>query len=625
MNGTFARRRVCLIWVVLASLLYGGVAHAEPIYKEYKYRFEEYYDWYIPFKQAVRSRDKKAIQTTYENLVSERPENFFIANATLDLAKYDFSNGDEDAARTKLMSLLSNSPVFKEKALTLLIQEALKRNDKQAVLKWYGQLISQCPDADLNNDLWSDIQETFLDPLTLNDTLLTFNDKLGYLRNLVRKEFYIRAKDVGLLLLPECKTPKIRSEVEFLIGYSYYKLMQPPSAADFFKQSLKHDKKSPFYEDTQFYLARSYEESGEFQKAEQQYLENLRKKKDNRELSKNYFYLVSLYKTYGPYENQLKMESEFKNLFPNDKYYKKYLWISKWDAFRKESDQSPTKLKKMMENERAYEKIEPFYSNQTAKKRIKQHPLSFELYSLLLTWAQAEKKIKNVVIDRYDTLKKIGLEEMAIDEIRYRYFQRSVSSYSDREAWVYIYYDKGDYYNAVDEAKLLVLESETTKQPISRFVVEALYPKAYEAWVQKYAKKFRVEPEILWALMREESQFFPRYTSISKKSGLCPISSEVAKEVAWRMGENWNNLVDLKDPETNIKFATYYLSDLLKQFNGNIHLAILAFHHSPIVASKIAQKTKSHDLNTILKETPYADGRELLVRFNDSYIAYKLF
>jgi len=605
----------------------GSTTFSEPNYKEHRYTFGDYYDFYIPFKKAIDRNDESDAQKQYDALLNERPDPFFSGYASAELARFYFKRGDNKTAQKKALALLSQGVVIKEKALKLLVQEALLRRNKKETLEWYGQLLIYCPNADRHGELWTKIKETYLDPVSLNDTMFTFKDKVGYLRNLVRKEYYSRAKELGLKLLQESPTLKDRAEVEFLLGFAHYKLFEVPTAAYFLNESYKHAPKSPLYHDTLFYLARAYEESSEIDKAQRTYKLCIKAKKDNEYAPRAYYHLTLLYKTYGGFDAFLKMKKEFSELFPLSYELEKLNWDLKWEETAKTKEVSSAVFQELFakqdDGEWVLSRYKEIMPGAALSKAMVIHPLNYDVSHILLIKKMAKDTYRNAVIDRYDSLKDNKLSEMVLDEIRYRDVTRKVPSFEDNEALLYILLDRGNFYEAVEEGKNTIRLAEENRWPISDVMVKAVYPRAYLPLVQKYAKKYGVETELLLAIMREESQFFPLYEN-QKKIGLCPMEADVAKEVVWRIGETWTGSDVLKDPETSIKLGAYYLADLLKQFNGNTHLAVLAFHTSPLPAGKLQLKGISRSLYDVKNAIPNSGARDLVERVNDSYLAYRL-
>ena len=97
-------------------------------------------------------------------------------------------------------------------------------------------------------------------------------------------------------------------------------------------------------------------------------------------------------------------------------------------------------------------------------------------------------------------------------------------------------------------------------------ILRMLYKTDYRQYVEKYAEKYGVEKELLYAVIKVESKFDPNAISKSKAKGLMQIMDSTAKEIAKK---NNIELTDenILDPEINIEIGTIYLSQLIEKYN----------------------------------------------------------
>ena len=108
---------------------------------------------------------------------------------------------------------------------------------------------------------------------------------------------------------------------------------------------------------------------------------------------------------------------------------------------------------------------------------------------------------------------------------------------------------------------------------------EFTYPTSYEEYVLKYSRQFNVEPEFIYAVIKTESGFDENAVSNVGARGLMQLMEDAYSWVKYRLGdESEYNFDVMFDPETNIKYGTYYLSFLLEKYDGSIDLAAAAYH-----------------------------------------------
>lgn len=107
-------------------------------------------------------------------------------------------------------------------------------------------------------------------------------------------------------------------------------------------------------------------------------------------------------------------------------------------------------------------------------------------------------------------------------------------------------------------------------------VMKTLYPMKYTEYVEKYSAEYSVDPELVYAVIKTESSFNPDAVSYANAEGLTQIIPETFEWLKMKLGEEDENL-SLFDPETSIKYGTYFLSYLLDEYE-NTDTAIAAYH-----------------------------------------------
>lgn len=120
---------------------------------------------------------------------------------------------------------------------------------------------------------------------------------------------------------------------------------------------------------------------------------------------------------------------------------------------------------------------------------------------------------------------------------------------------------------------LIILQFTNVKQ----FILEKIYPKEYQDYVEKYAKEYNLDPLLIFSIIKAESNFNPDAQSSSGAKGLMQLMDATAIELA----NNINNPIEeenLFEPETNIMLGTKYYADLLNTYNGNMLLALTAYN-----------------------------------------------
>lgn len=98
--------------------------------------------------------------------------------------------------------------------------------------------------------------------------------------------------------------------------------------------------------------------------------------------------------------------------------------------------------------------------------------------------------------------------------------------------------------------------------------------------IDRVASKYRIEPEMLLAIIHTESAF--RSDAVSSKGavGLMQLLPSTAEEVAREIDLEWTGEEVLRDPEVNIELGSYYLSKLRDRFDS-MEAAVVAYNEGP--------------------------------------------
>lgn len=109
--------------------------------------------------------------------------------------------------------------------------------------------------------------------------------------------------------------------------------------------------------------------------------------------------------------------------------------------------------------------------------------------------------------------------------------------------------------------------------------LQAAFPREYSKYIQRFAAAQKLEPELVLALIRQESSFRRTAKSRAGALGLMQLMPPTAREVATRFQKTPLTLPDdLENPELNVKLGTAYLSQLLRAYDGHLPMALAAYN-----------------------------------------------
>jgi hypothetical protein len=159
---------------------------------------------------------------------------------------------------------------------------------------------------------------------------------------------------------------------------------------------------------------------------------------------------------------------------------------------------------------------------------------------------------------------------------------------------------------------------------IPRELVTYFYPKYYEDLVQKAAKRFDMDPHLIFSLIHQESRFYGQAHSHAGAMGLMQLMPATARDLARQ--ERLQNYSEF-DPETNISLGTRFFSQLLRQYTPD--LALAAYNGGPGRISRWVRRFREqyHYMNDahFVELIPIDETRKYVIKVMGVYAGYKWF
>jgi soluble lytic murein transglycosylase len=160
--------------------------------------------------------------------------------------------------------------------------------------------------------------------------------------------------------------------------------------------------------------------------------------------------------------------------------------------------------------------------------------------------------------------------------------------------------------------------------PGTRDLWAIAYPDAFRELVVRYTKGSPVEPELLQALMREESALDPKALSWAGAVGLTQLMLPTAREVARALRIRAPTAQQLQDPSTNIQLGSAYLARLLQRFDGNVAFALASYNAGEGAVSRWRSSRPESELDRWVEEIPLSETRGYVKRVLRSWNTYRL-
>ena len=103
------------------------------------------------------------------------------------------------------------------------------------------------------------------------------------------------------------------------------------------------------------------------------------------------------------------------------------------------------------------------------------------------------------------------------------------------------------------------------------------YPLEYEHIVRTHARNYDLDPALLAAVVYVESRFDPDVESPAGAIGLMQLLPDTAKGIALRTGGDRFVVADLRNPEINVRYGSWYLDHLRERYRDP-RFVLAAYH-----------------------------------------------
>ena len=149
----------------------------------------------------------------------------------------------------------------------------------------------------------------------------------------------------------------------------------------------------------------------------------------------------------------------------------------------------------------------------------------------------------------------------------------------------------------------------------------------YQQDIITYSQKNNIDPFLVAAIIKNESNFKHKAVSGVGAVGLMQIMPETGRWIAEQMGlENYKDS-DLYLTKTNIRMGCWYVSELDHEFKQNMTLVMIAYNAGRGQTREWMQENGwTYDFNDV-QAIPYADTREYVAKVlhdrDKYYLLYK--
>lgn len=216
----------------------------------------------------------------------------------------------------------------------------------------------------------------------------------------------------------------------------------------------------------------------------------------------------------------------------------------------------------------------------------------------------------NPLIEQVEVLHRLGFDGSAT-----RILDWAVAEAYGIEPEVKIYLaelkkEQGDFHGKISILSDVLYHNPTL---VSRETMELYFPKVYFPIFERQSSI--IDPYLLISIARRESAFNVKAVSSANARGLMQLLPNVKNEL-----KKQNNLFD---PDDNVEVGAHYVLKLLKQVDGQIHLALAAYNAGPHKVSAWTERYPVSDPILFTDLIPYRETREYVASVLRNYYWYR--
>ena len=147
------------------------------------------------------------------------------------------------------------------------------------------------------------------------------------------------------------------------------------------------------------------------------------------------------------------------------------------------------------------------------------------------------------------------------------------------------------------------------------------HPMPHQSQVVRYSQSAGIDPAWAYGIMRQESRFVTNARSGVGASGLMQIMPDTAKYIARKLGESYSSS-NANSGDTNIRYGTWYMSDILAKLNYQPVLATAGYNAGPNKAKRWQPVYGTLDADQYVESIAYPETRNYVKHVMENATVY---
>jgi soluble lytic murein transglycosylase len=209
------------------------------------------------------------------------------------------------------------------------------------------------------------------------------------------------------------------------------------------------------------------------------------------------------------------------------------------------------------------------------------------------------------------------------------YIAQEIAADPDSSSWsalaeAQIYASYGEHFRAMRVMKrALPLASTASIQSIPLAYWRILFPEAWWETIKAESAKNNLDPYLVAALIRQESEFNPSAVSRANACGLMQLLPSTGKTLAREEGIEHFQTFQLFDPATSIRLGTRYLRRTLDKFGGVTEYALAAYDAGDDRVREWQAAGPYQGIDEFVESIPFTETREYVEIITRNLETYK--
>ncbi len=147
------------------------------------------------------------------------------------------------------------------------------------------------------------------------------------------------------------------------------------------------------------------------------------------------------------------------------------------------------------------------------------------------------------------------------------------------------------------------------------------HPMPHQSQVVRHSQSAGIDPAWAYGIMRQESRFVTTARSGVGASGLMQIMPDTAKYIARKLGESYSSS-NANSGDTNIRYGTWYMSDILAKLNYQPVLATAGYNAGPNKAKRWQPVYGTLDADQYVETIAYPETRNYVKHVMENATVY---